>query len=436
FVLSGDETKILKAMAFAAGTTIFMVLLSVLNTLLAKLQNHEDIIIGTPVAGRRHADLEKIIGMFVNTLALRNFPKGEKTFKEFLQEVKVCTLDGFENQEYQFEELVENVLVNRDTGRNPIFDIMFALYNEEEGSSRMPGAGNTGTFASEIQAQYTPGLTQQNISKFDMTIHVNEQGETLACAVEYCTKLFKRETILRFIAYFERIISIVTANPNVPINGIQVMSGEEKKRILVDYNDTAVSYPEDKPIHLLFQQQAAKSPHYIAISGCTIENVSEAEESLFAALTYQELNKRSDRLAGALMERGVVPETIVGIVLERSIEMVVGVLGILKAGGSYLPIAANYPVERKRYLLKDADVKLLLTTRSLSEEPALTLETIYLEDHVRGADFSGTLPEIPSTGLAYVIYTSGSTGTPKGVLVEHRNVVRLVKGSHFIEFNA
>ncbi|MCP4152547.1 MAG: AMP-binding protein, partial [bacterium] len=287
-----------------------------------------DIITGIPVAGRRHADLEKIIGMFVNTLALRNFPKGEKTFKEFLLEVKGRTLEAFENQEYQFETLVANLSVNRDIGRNPLFDVMFSLHNEDTKSHTSSGTGSGDTTANVRQTQNTLAGNPQTTSKFDLALHVNAHGEKLDCTFEYCTKLFKKETILRFIAYFKTLVSSVHKNEETAISDMEILTADEKHQLLHQFNDTAVDYPAGKTIHQLFEEQVDKSPDSISVVG-------KQKPGSGNPITYRELDEKSNRLAGLLKSKGIEPGIIVAIMLERSIEMIIGLLGILKAGGAY-----------------------------------------------------------------------------------------------------
>ncbi|MCP4149513.1 MAG: non-ribosomal peptide synthetase, partial [bacterium] len=321
FVLSGDETKTLKAMALAGGSTTFMALLSVYNMMLAKLGNPEDIIVGTPVAGRRHADLEKIIGMFVNTLALRNFPEGAKTFKEFLTEVKGRTLDAFENQEYQFETLVDNVSINRDTGRNPLFDVVFSLHSEDTASYNAGGTWGGDTVVNGMQMHDTPEETAQTTSKFDLALNVLDRGENLDCTFEYRTKLFEKETIRRFIGYFKTLVSSIGKNEETAISDMEMLTADEKQKLLRRFNDTAVDYPAGKTIHQLFEEQVEKSPDSISVAGnhnkrqetinykkSTIREKTSSIQSLSCnPITYRELDEKSNRLAGLLKSKGIEP---------------------------------------------------------------------------------------------------------------------------------
>ncbi|MCP5106774.1 MAG: amino acid adenylation domain-containing protein, partial [bacterium] len=283
FELGRGETAALKQLAREERATLFMVLAAVFNLLLSKLSGQEDIVVGSPAAGRRHSDLENIIGMFVNTLPMRNQPTGEKCVTDFLQEVKARTLEVFENQDYQFEELVERLSVVRDTGRNPLFDVMFAMQNMET-----EAAGDTGLKLSA--PRYETG-----ISKFDLTLFAAEAAEGLSFELEYSTNLFKEETIQRFIGYFNRVVSLVLENPDQHISEIEIISREEKREILFDFNDTKTNYPSDKTIHQLFQEQAARTPDYTALVGA----------QAVRHLTYRQFNEETGRLARLLLEEGV-----------------------------------------------------------------------------------------------------------------------------------
>ena len=255
-----EETQGLKAMALAEGSTLFMVLTAIYTILLSKLSGQEDIIIGTPIAGRRHADLEKIIGMFVNTLSLKNTPAGDRTFREFIGDVKERTLMAFENQEYPFEELVEKLSVTRDIGRNPLFDVMFLFE-----TMNTDGGGRGGSGGEDIETGENENIFQP--AKFDLTLSAEERGVELFLSFQYCTKLFKKETIERFIIYFKKIVSYIVKEPGIKISEIEIIPGEEKQRILNDFNNTEADYPNNKTIHQLFEEQALKTPDHIAIVG-------------------------------------------------------------------------------------------------------------------------------------------------------------------------
>ncbi|MCU0287155.1 MAG: amino acid adenylation domain-containing protein, partial [Acidobacteria bacterium] len=427
FLLTVKESLKLKELAKQTGVTLYMCILSVFTILLSRLSGQEDIVVGTPIAARRHADLEKIIGMFVNTLAMRNSPCGEKNYSEFLLELKERTLKAFENQEYQFEELVDKISLSRDTSRNPIFDVMFSLLNIEEYHDEIPG--------SEEKEQY---LYQhiKGISKFDLALDAVDLGERCLFNIEYCSRLFKPETINRFISYFKRLLNSLSGNGGKKLSELDIITGEEKHQILSEFNDTKVEYPKNKTIHQLFEEQVEKSPDRIAlVGGATVQLVQPARIQRPVSLTYHQLNEQSSHLASLLIEKGVEADTIVAILIERSVEMIIGILGILKSGGAYLPIDPEYPQERINYMLKDSGSRLLVTTNDLESEEVRSWEgeKVILEfilhhsnslSHQHSALFNQVIQH--SNHLAYIIYTSGTTGKPKGVMIDHYSVVNMV----------
>ncbi len=414
FQLSHEETAALKERWLKAGVTPYILLLAVFNILLSKLSGQGDIVVGTPTAGRRHVDLQQIVGMFVNTLALRNFPTDAKTAEGFLHEVKENILTAFENQDCQFEDLVEKLAIPRDASRNPLFDVMFAFQNIGETGA----AQHTGT------AQY-----EVRVSRFDMTWNGRETDSQLVFGIEYCTKLFKKETVLRFIDYFKRIAAAAAVSPDRKIADIEIISTEEKNQILYEFNDPEMEFPKTGTIHRLFEEQVERTPDRIAV----IEPKLQIAKYKTVSITYKELNEKSDQLAYLLKGKSVEFGNIIAIMVERSIEVMVGILGILKAGVAYLPIDPGYPEERIRFMLTDSNVKILLTTRNLSEKLDSQKEIIYFEDY-KGRDAAPSNPcsafvdprALRSANLAYIIYTSGSTGRPKGVMIQHGSVVNLL----------
>ena len=411
FEIEKIETQSLKNKAREEGVTLFMLLLAITNILLAKLSNQEDIVVGTPVVGRRHADLEKIIGMFVNTLPLRNYPEGKKKFENFLKEVKERTLEAFENQEYQFEDMVEKVSVNRDTGRNPLFDVMFLFESIDDSTSGKSEPKKPGSNKKQDENEYIIGT-----SKFDITLYAAESAEKLFFTFEYCTKLFKKETIERFILYFKKILPLIVKESGIELGQIEIIGEEERRKILYDFNNTKFEYPGDKTIHVLFKEQVEKSPNHVALVFDPLN------------LTYRELNKRSNDTVRLLRSKGLQPDTIVGIMMDRSVEMITGILGILKAGGAYLPIAPQYPADRVKYMLTDSSAPFLIINNSFCPS-WLFSGSQALIDMSEGHHLNLPASQPPSfpaslpSGLAYVIYTSGSTGKPKGVMITHRSLV-------------
>jgi fengycin family lipopeptide synthetase D len=406
FEMDREETAALKSLAREREVTLFMLLLSLYTVFLSRLSGQEDIVVGTPVAGRRHADLENIIGMFVNTLALRNVALPQETFSQFLGEVKENTINAFDNQDYLYEDLVDRVGAERDTGRNPLFDAMFVWQNMDIPVIEIPG----------LQARHVDYENRK--SKFDLTMVAFEREENLVFTFEYRTGLFKEETVRRFIGFFKKTVSAVIENDKTRISGIEIISEEEKNRVLFEFNDTEREYPGDKTIQRLFVEQVERTPDSIALVGAhELHELHELQEEKakesWVRLTYAELNEKADQVAHLLRKRGVRSDTIVGIMMQRSIEMIIGIMGILNAGGAYLPIDPGYPKERIDYMLKDSGAKMLLT--ELPEGGGFHRSATPFIDH-------------PSGSLAYVIYTSGSTGRPRGVMVAHRNVSNLLTG--------
>ncbi len=416
FGLDEGETRGLRAFAKKRQVTLFMVLSAAFNILLSKLSGAEDIIVGTPVAGRRHSDLEGVIGMFVNTLAIRHFPAGDKTVVEFLEQLRTATLDAFENQEYPFEELVEQLNITRDAGRNPIFDIMFVLQNMDEGKGV------------ERALKLAPYHYESRLSKFDITLFAIEVGETLRFKWQYGAKLFKKETVERFIGYFRTILAALPAEVETTISQIEIISEKERQQILNSFNDTATPYPMEKTIHGMFSDRVNQTPDAIAL-----RQTGKAGEMV--TMTYGELDRKAGNLAFLLVSHGVSTGSIAAVMVERSMEMMVAIFAILKAGAAYLPMLPGYPDHRKEFLLKDSNAAALLTQNRFMDSLETVLETcggelsvldldneeIYGENLDGGADDA----EIGCTpgDIAYVIYTSGSTGVPKGVMVEHRPVI-------------
>jgi amino acid adenylation domain-containing protein len=445
FRLTARDTDALTRIAQETEATLFMVILSIYTILLSKLSGQEDIIVGTPIACRRHADLDLIIGMFVNTLAMRNFPAGGKTFKEFLIEVKGYALKAFENQEYQFEDLVDRLTVPRDTGRNPVFDVLFNY------------AGQSGYPMDEVDpSDRLSPLYRHRTSKFDMTLGAVEHDKVLHFSLEYCTRLFKEETIHRFINYFKLIVETVIKDPHQTLSEIELVAGEEKRKILYDFNDTKTGYPGEKTIHQLFAEQAEQTPDKIALVGKEEGGRSRRPEGKKdVSVTYKKLNEKADQLALVLIEKGVKSDTIIGIIVDRSLEMITGISGILKAGGAYLPIDPTYPPERIKYMLEDSSAKIMVTVPGLSGKfEKLSIVNCQLlmvnekppnrrrlnnppqeANSINNYQLTINNLQLEQASLAYVIYTSGSTGRPKGIAVGHRNVVNFINGvTRAIEF--
>ncbi|MCP4156313.1 MAG: AMP-binding protein, partial [bacterium] len=470
FFINRPETAALKKICKETGTTIYMIVLAALNTLFAKLSGQEDIIIGTPAAARRHADMQEIFGMFVATLAMRNYPEGRKTFIELLKEIKDRTLKAYENQEYPFEKLVDRVSVSRDTGRNPLFDVMLNYLNQAEYRGNIDRAN-----LDAIEEQ------DETTALFDLTFEGTEVEGAVYITLTYCTKIFKKETIKRFILYLKKIISSINQNPQQRLADIEILTEEEQQRLLFEFNDTAAENPKPKPLHELFEEQAQRIPDRIAVAGLRNKPVIEpgAESTLqrlsftrnLMQITYRELNERAEELANRLKEKGITPGTITGLAVPPSPETVIAVMAIWKAGGTYLPVDLTLPVERIKYMLADSSAAIILTGEATGMEHETTLRELGHRrlpgDRSSNTHFEQNINErqqepleihesplqptgnerltpvdlwavessrqvglhetrnrkttTPNTAYdtAYVIYTSGTTGKPKGVMVPH-----------------
>ncbi|MBE6048246.1 MAG: amino acid adenylation domain-containing protein, partial [Clostridium sp.] len=384
-------------------TTIHMVFLSALNILLSKCSDSEDIIIGTPNLGRNLDELQSMVGMFVNVLAIRNNPEGNKSFIEFLKEVKEKSLKAYENSNYEFEKLTDELKLQRISGRNPLFDVVI----------------NMDDTIDEVDIELKD-VTLKNyriestISKFDLTFNIVNRKDGFDLIIEYCTKLFKEETIRRFAGYFINILQEVVKTPSIKIKDIDYISNDEKHILLEKFNDTKKNFEFDKTINDLFLDVVNRIPDNKAL-------VFRNEE-----LTFRELNEKVDSLAYVLRQKGVKRGSFVGIITERSTEMIISVLAVLKAGGAYVPMDLAYPDSRINYMLEDCECKMILTNN---------------KERLKSLNFEGTVIDVEdkniykqkhklenindANDLAYVIYTSGSTGLPKGVLIKHIGISNL-----------
>ncbi|KMN57200.1 non-ribosomal peptide synthetase [Bacillus sp. LK7] len=411
--LDAETASGLHRIARDHGSTLYMVLLAAYNTLLARLSGQEDIIVGSPIAGRPHKDLEPILGMFVNTLAIRTEPKGDKRFTDYLAEVRQAALEAYEHQDYPFEELVERLGVQRDTSRNPLFDAMLVVQNMEHEELLLDGL--------HIQ----PADVSRPVSKFDVTLQASEGGGQIHFLFEYAASLFRKETMQRWASHFMTMLEHIVREPETSIQAISMLTAPERDRILSDFNGMTDKQLPEKTVHGLFITQARKTPDAAAlISGETL-------------VTYKELDDWSNKIARALQKRQIGPNAAVGIVIPRSPEQVAAVFGVWKAGGAYVPIDPEYPEERKQYIISDSGTALLLTAHGAIDQVPdhFKGEVLALED-IREQDASPVQPLSAPEDLAYIIYTSGTTGRPKGVMVEHRSVSKTLQWrSGFYDLN-
>ncbi|MDJ1175086.1 non-ribosomal peptide synthetase [Roseofilum capinflatum] len=405
FELGVEFTERLKHLSQELGVTLFMTLFAAFSTLLYRYSGQEDIVVGTPIANRNRSEIEGLIGFFVNTLVLRSQLEGDLSFSELLQQVRQTCLDAYAHQDVPFEHLVEALQPERSLRYSPIFQVMFALQNAPMKPLELP----------EISFNWLQMESAK--AKFDLTLSMEETEAGLIGYWEYNRDLFDAATIRRMMGHFQTLLEGILANPKARVGELPLLTEPERHQLLVEWNDTKVEYPQDKCIHQLFEEQVEQNPDAVAV-------VFEEER-----LTYHQLNCRANQLAHYLRSLGVEPEVLVGICVERSLSMIVGILGILKAGGAYVPIDPNSPAERSTFMLTDAGISILLTQEKLkSTIPSLPDVAICLDTdwhQIAQQATTNLTTSVTSNSLAYIIYTSGSTGQPKGVLIQHDNVVRL-----------
>lgn len=413
FKLSSQLSIKLDQLRSKAGVSMSMLLLAAYTVLLSKYSGQHDIIVGSPISGRRHEDLTNVTGMFVNTLALRNYPVENKTFSDFLREVRINALTAYENQDYRLETLVEKRGLSGNIDRNPLFNCMFSFQNIN---------------IEEIELQnlrVSPYEWNNRVSQFDLNLTASFEKSVLEFDLEYCIKLFKKESINNMIECYINILKEIVKNPDIKLGDIDMLSSKAKEKLIWEFNDTKVEFEKSKTIHMLFEHQALKAPERTAL-------IFEKN-----SLTYGELNSKANRLANMLRAIGVGRNHIVGLMLNRSFEMIIGIMGILKAGGAYLPIDPEYPVDRIKFMLNDSGADILLTMGNISNHVGFKGRIIDLSEEKLWSDESLVPENInDSDDLAYIIYTSGSTGKPKGVMIQHKAVMNFMTGmTHKIDFS-
>ncbi|MEU2830808.1 amino acid adenylation domain-containing protein [Streptomyces lavendulae] len=393
-LFSGIET-----LAALRGSTVSMVLQAALAVLLHRMGGGDDIAIGSPIAGRTDEALTDLVGFFVNTWVLRTALTGESTFDQVLQQVRDKALTAYDNQDAPFERLVELLNPDRSLSHHPFFQVMFVWQNNTQVELDMPGL------------RVVPEPVTTRTAKFDLFFDLapGPAGRGATGVIEYATDLFDRGTVERLAARLRKVLRHVVTRPGSGIGGIELLADDERARLLHAANETDAPLP-DLPIHALFSRQAAATPDAVAVQSCD------------TTLGYRELDVLSDNVARHLARLGVGPETLVAVALPRSPELVVALLGVLKAGAAYLPIDGSYPAARLALMLGDAAPALVLGDGTFT--PPHGLAEVRLDRLTAALD--DPLPEVRSTGrLAYVMYTSGSSGTPKGIAVTHRNVAGL-----------
>jgi len=405
--LPRDITDGVKSLTQTEGVTLFMTLLAAFKVLLLRYTGQQDMLVGTPIANRNRTEVEGLIGLFINTLVLRTDMSGDPSFRELLGRVKEVAFGAYGNQDVPFEKLVEQLQPERDLSRTPLFQVMFVMQNNP-----MPGLklGNV---------TMSPMIIEGETSKFDLTLSIMEEADgNMSGWLEYNTDLFDRPMIGSLIEHYNTLLRGIIANPDEKISCLPILPAAERQRLLVEFNDTAAKYPLDKCVHQLFEAEVERAPDALAV-------IFEGEK-----LTYGELNNKANRIARRLQALGVGPESLVGISMERSLEMAVAIFGIFKAGGAYVPLDPAYPKDRLAFMAADAGLKVVLThSRILQELPDIKVTTLCVDKELEtsgesDSPVSGDRQQVEN--IAYVIYTSGSTGKPKGVMTPHEAVTNMI----------
>jgi amino acid adenylation domain-containing protein len=416
FGISHELMEQLEALSRAEGVTLFITLLAAFQSLLARYSSQSQIIVGTPIANRNRRETEALIGFFVNTLALRTDLGGDPPFRQLMERVKEVAMGGYSHQDVPFEKLVEELQPERDMSHSPLFQVAFTLQNTPRLNL------NFGGLESSLLA------VDNGTAMFDFRIWLEETEQGLDGGLEYKTSLFAAGTMQRMAGHYLTLLEGIVSNPGLRLSELPLVSEAERRQLLFEWNQTATAYPRDATIQEVFQVQVERTPDAIAL-------IWQERQ-----VSYAELNRQANQLARHLRSLGIGPESRVGICAERSIEMIVGLLGILKAGGSYVPIDPEYPLERMSLIMEDAGVVVLLTQEHLLDHlPASWVQMLCLDTDwplIEVESVENPHPDAVADNLAYVIYTSGSTGQPKGVCVTHRNVVRLVKENDYVSFGA
>ena len=424
-------TEALKELSKQERATLFMTLLAALKVLLARYTGQHDIVVGSVIANREHVELEPLVGMLANTLALRTDLRGDPSFRGLLGRVRAMSLGAYTHQDLPFEKLVEELQPERDLSRNPLFQVAFTWQNVPDHSLALGDL-----IVTPFPPRNTNPLTTGNDSaKFDLTLSMIEGGSGIEGIFEYSTDLFDPTTIRSMASHFQTMLEGIVANPEKCISDLPLLTDTERHRLLVEWNDTQTDYPKDLCLHELFEAQVERTPEAVAVVFPSANSGQVRDEQV----TYRELNQRANRLAHHLRVLGGGPEVRMGIMMERSVEMVVGLLGVLKAGGAYVPLDPSYPRERLSFMLKDSCARLLLTqdclTDTVPEYGGKVVSVDRDQDAIKEQDGGNVASELGAESLAYMDYTSGSTGQPKGVLITHRGVSRLLFGVDYVHLD-
>jgi amino acid adenylation domain-containing protein len=405
--LSEQLTQGLKALGRKEGATLYMTLLAAFQLLLHRYTGQDDIAVGSPIANRNRVEIEELIGFFANTLVLRTKHSNNPTFRELLHRVRHTALEAYAHQDLPFEKLVEELRPERDLSRSPLFQAMFVFQNAASGKPKLAGL--------DMRPMRITGET----TKFDLVLSASEEARGLRAVLQYSTELFDQSTMARMLEHFQTLLESIVSQPDGRISELPILR-EPERRQLSAWSGTRETRRTDRCLQQVFEEQVARTPERVAIC-------FEGQQ-----LTYRMLNRCADRLARRLRRLGVGPDVLVGLCVERSLELVAGILGILKAGGAYLPLDPSYPQERLEYMLEDSAVAVIVTQRHLAATIPAHGAALVCLDGEEPQDFSDSRSEerdltehAQPENLAYVIYTSGSTGKPKGVAVTHHNVMRL-----------
>lgn len=421
FELDVVLTQKLKTLGKNHDATLYMTLLAAFQVLLYRYTGQEDILVGSPAAARSRAAFSNVVGYFVNPLVLRADLSGNPSFTQFLSSVRRTVLDAFAHQDYPFALLVKQLQPERDVSRSPLFQVTFVLQQaqllKEQGLAAF-ALGQAGAPLRLGELALETVALEQRVAQFDLSLVIAEVGGGLRACLEYNTDIFDETTIEQIARQFQILMEGIVADPGQQVSSLPLLSDQDRRQLLVEWNDTARAYGQKSCIHELFEEQVARTPEQVAV-------VVQEEK-----VSYRELNERANQLAHHLRSLGVGPETRVGILLERSVGMVVALLGVLKAGGAYVPLDPEYPAERLRFMLEDAQVAVLITQQRLaatlppSSAPLLVMD----EATERLGQYETSNPELlgGAENLAYVIYTSGSTGMPKGVAITHRSAATML----------
>lgn len=405
-----EASTALHALCEQHGATLFMGLHAAFSVFLSRYSNETDIVVGSPIANREQSEVAGLIGFFVNTLVLRSDLSEQPSFNDLLNQSKNTLLDAYAHQQVPFEHIVEHLKPERSLSHSPLFQIMLVLQNNERVSLDFPGLR-----ISEMS-------NDSAVARYDLTLVARDGAEGLQLIWQYNTELFESSTIARMVEHFSILLEALITSPKENVFKVEMLSSAEQDKLLIHWNDTEIDYPGERCIHELFEQQVEKNPDAIAV---VYEDIS---------LTYKDLNKKANQLAHYLIEQGVKADSLVGLCVERSLDMIVGILGVLKAGGAYLPLDPNYPEARLQHMLDDAEIKILVTQKHLQDslDFAGDYQCIFV-DHNQYLQNYGTENivvegiSLGSGNLAYAIYTSGSTGLPKASILEHRGLSNLVQ---------